>query len=134
MFSAIVTNVNAFAVATLSAPWSTILSLFFAFFRTRRQLQAGVSRAGARTGRQPPGHGDMQGFNSSSQALALSSSRRTLQMCETFVVYIARLCVQLTTIVMSEACARAAHYLCKCFLVFQNKYAQELKPRCRIWI
>ena len=29
---------------------------------------AGVSRAGARTGLQLPGHGDMQGFNSSSPA------------------------------------------------------------------
>ena len=29
---------------------------------------AGVSRAGARTGLQLPGHGDMQGFDSSSPA------------------------------------------------------------------
>ena len=30
---------------------------------------AGASRAGARTGLQLPGHGDMQGFNSSSPAM-----------------------------------------------------------------
>ena len=34
----------------------------------RRSPKAGVSRAGARTGLQLPGHGDMQGFNSSSPA------------------------------------------------------------------
>ena len=37
---------------------------------------AGVSRAGARTGLQPPGHGDMQGFNSSSLAFCCDSILR----------------------------------------------------------
>jgi hypothetical protein len=32
-------------------------------------IKAGVSRAGARTGLQLPGHGDVQGFNSSSPAI-----------------------------------------------------------------
>ena len=35
---------------------------------------AGVSRAGARTGLQLPGHGDMQGFDSSSPAMLRSQS------------------------------------------------------------
>ena len=46
VFAAILTNLNAFAVATLSARWSTIPTCF-AILRTRREPQAGVNRAGA---------------------------------------------------------------------------------------
>ena len=42
-------------------------------------MRAGVSRAGARTGLQLPGHGDMQGFDSSSPAESRANSGGRLQ-------------------------------------------------------
>ena len=47
--------------------------LMYANFRAPRE-KAGVSPAGAWTGLQLPGHGDMQGFNSSSPAVPLALS------------------------------------------------------------
>ena len=48
----------------------------------RMNSWAGVSRAGARTGLQLPGHGDMQGFNSSSPAKLIGRLHWVARCCQ----------------------------------------------------
>ena len=69
--------------------------------QTPHCYSAGVSRAGARTGLQLPGHGDMQGFNSSSPAQRagqlgnVSKAHLDLQSwrCQWFVKVCVRKCL-----------------------------------------